>query len=521
EYIEGESLADRLTRGALPLPELLKIGAEISDALDRAHRQALVHRDLKPGTVMLTKGGAKLLDFGLARNTGLASASGVHSHSPTMSRPLTAEGTIVGTFQYMAPEQLEGEEADARTDLFAFGAMLYEMATGKRAFEGKSQASVIAAILEREPPPVSRLDPMSPPALERLIRTCLAKDPDERWQSAHDLRKELEWIREARSTPQATGDAPPRRATRAWIAAAVLPLVAAAVTYLWVRSSTPEPRRLVAAIAPPAGTEFVVTGDAGGPVILSPDGRSAAFVATSANGPLLYTQSLESGITTPVPGTEKAMFPFWSPDGRSLGYFAAGKVLVVDIDGSRPRTIADAPDGRGGAWAPDGSILFTPYTQAPIMRVPANGGTPVAVTQLEPPYTTHRWPSIHPDGKHFLYLAALHSMPESPETAIFMATLDGKETRKLVASPGNGAVWGDHLLYLKANKLVAQRLEKGSLEGSETVVWDDVLYDGGTWRAIFSVSSTGLLATHRQANANGNTVLSWLDRAGNRIGEIG
>ncbi|MGK2858234.1 MAG: protein kinase domain-containing protein [Thermoanaerobaculia bacterium] len=519
ELCDGQTMADRLARGPLPLDQVLRYGIEIADGLDRAHRSGITHRDLKPGNIMLTKSGTKLLDFGLAKERGGVT---VQPDGATEFKPVTQEGTLIGTFQYMAPEQIEGLEADHRSDIFAFGALLYEMLTGKRAFDGKSKASVIAAILEREPMPLSELDPLGPPALERVIRTCLAKDPDERWQSAHDLRKELEWVRDGLSSPQpsiATGRRSRERA--AWMAAALLPLLAAAGTWLWLGGSAPEPRRLVAAVAPPAGTEFVVTGDAGGPVILSPDGRSAAFVATSEQGPLLYVQSLESGITKALSGTEKAMFPFWSPDGRSLGYFAAGQLFVIDVDGSRPRAIADAADGRGGAWTAGGTILYTPYTQAPVMAVPADGGSPVAITRLEAPYTTHRWPSVHPDGKHFLYLAALHSMPESPDTAIFMATLDGKETRKIVASPGNGAVWGDWLLYLRANKLIAQRLKDGLLEGSEVAVWDDVLYDGGTWRAIFSVSSTGLLATHRQANANGNTVLSWFDRSGTRIGEIG
>ncbi len=519
ELCEGQTLADRLTRGPLPLEQVLRYGVEIADALDRAHRSGITHRDLKPGNIMLTKSGTKLLDFGLAKTR---TALTVEPDRATEFKPITQEGVLVGTFQYMAPEQIEGREADPRSDIFAFGALLYEMLTGKRAFDGKSRASVIAAILEREPQPVSELDPLTPPALERVIRTCLAKEPDERWQSAHDLRKELEWVRDGLSSPQPSVER--KRSGReraAWIAAALLPVLAAGATWLWLRATAPEPRRLVAAIAPPPGTQFVVTGDAGGPVTLSPDGLYAAFVATSDDGPLLYVQSLESGITRSLTGTEKAMFPFWSPDSRALGFFASGKLLVADIDGSLPRALADTADARGGAWMADGTILYAPYTQSEIMRIPAGGGAPVAATRLEPPYTTHRWPSPLPDGKHFIYLAASHSMPDTPDTAIFIAALDGGEARKLVASPGNGLAWGNWLLYLKANKLVAQRLEDGSLRGEEVPVWDDVLYDGGTWRTIFSVSTTGLLSAHQQSNSNGNTVVSWLDREGNRIGEIG
>ncbi len=522
ELCEGETLANRLVKGPLPIDQVLRYGIEIADALDRAHRSGITHRDLKPGNIMLTKGGAKLLDFGLAK----AKSSGIFEpDGSTALKPVTEEGMIVGTIQYMAPEQIEGREADHRSDIFAFGAMLYEMVTGKRAFGGSSRASLIAAILEREPQPIAEIAPLSPPALDRVIRSCLAKDPDDRWQSAHDLRRELQWMRDGLSSPVQTAPAIARsgrsRERIAWAAAVLLPLLVAAFMWVALRPSEAPPVRLVSAIAPPAGAEIVVSGDAGGPVTLSPDGRLAAFVATSDAGPMLYVQSLQTGITRVLKGTERAMFPFWSSDSRSLGFFASGKLAIADLDGAPPRTLADAADGRGGAWGRDGTIVYTPHTQAGIMRIAASGGTPTAVTKLEAPYMTHRWPSLHPDGKHVLYLAAMHSIPESEETAIFMAALDGSGTHKLVASPGNGLVWKDWLLYLKANKLVAQRLNGSTLEGEPTVVWEDVLYDGGTWRTVFSVSNEGLFSTHGRANADGNTVVSWLDRQGNKIGEIG
>ena len=522
ELCDGQTLADRLARGPLPVDQVLRYGIEIADALDLAHRNGITHRDLKPGNIMLTKSGVKLLDFGLAKARSNAPLAG---DGTTELKPVTQEGMVVGTFQYMAPEQIEGREADQRSDIFAFGTLVYEMVTGRRAFSGSSRGSVIAAILEREPQPISEVVPLSPPALERIVRTCLAKDPDERWQCAHDLRRELEWIRDGLSaSPQlqtAIGSGRRSHQLVPWVAAAILPVLVAAGMWLALRPSGAPPGRLVAAIAPPTGAEFVVTGDAGGPVILSPDGRSAAFVATSAAGPMLHVQSLETGITKVVNGTERAMFPFWSPDNKSLGFFASGKLMIADLDGASPRALADASDGRGGAWASDGTIVFTPFTQAGLMRIPAVGGAPSPVTTLKPPYTTHRWPAIHPDGKHVIYVAATHSMPESPDTAIFMTSLDGKETRKLVASPGNGLVWKDWLLYLKANKLVAQRLVDGSLEGDPVVVWDSVLFDGGTWRTIFSVSEGGMLSTHQTSSADGKTTIAWLDREGNKVGEIG
>ncbi len=529
ELCDGQTLAERLEKGPLPIEQVLRIAIQIADGLDRAHRAGVVHRDLKPGNIMLTKSGAKLLDFGLAKSSTILGRPdapgpiGMTREDATVARPLTQEGTILGTFQYMAPEQLEGRDVDARSDIFAFGAIVYEMVSGRRAFDGKTKASLIASILDREPPPLSDAQPLTPPALDRVMRTCLAKDPDDRWQSAHDLKRELEWIRDGISSPSTTAPAVARRRTHerlAWILAAILPIAAIAATWAWTRAHIAKPPRLIVPFAPPPGTQFFATGDAGGPITLSPDGRYATFATISEKGSVLWLQSLENGTMSILPGTENASFPFWSPDSRSIGFFMNARLNVIDIDGSTPRAIAEAPDGRGGAWGADGQIVFAPFTQAGISRVAASGGPVVRITTPVAPYSTHRWPSFLPDSKHFVYVAANHDVPEGPDTALFIASIDGKTSRKLTPSIGSGVVWHDYLLYLKSNKLVAQRLRGEELTGPVIPVSDNVLYDAGTWRSIVSTSDNGMMAIHSGAVA-GAIPLRWFDRTGKVIGEIG
>ncbi|HET9793370.1 MAG TPA: protein kinase, partial [Thermoanaerobaculia bacterium] len=383
EYLEGETLEDRIGKGPLPVEQVLKLGTQIADALERAHRQGIVHRDLKPGNVMLTRSGVKLLDFGLAKS--LAPASGLRddalSSLPTSAEPsrLTERGTIMGTFQYMSPEQLEGKDADARSDIFALGAVLYEMATGKKAFSGTSRASLISSILRDEPRPISAVVPMTPPAFDRVVRTCLAKDPDDRFQTAHDVKLQLEWIAEAGSPAGAPAVVVSRRKSRerlAWIVAGGAIVAALALAGILARRSPAPARTVRAAIELPAGAAIEKQNAS---LALSPDGRMLAFVAEGSDGKtLIYLRALDSVATPVLAGTDDASYPFWSPDGRSLGFFADGKLKRIEVSGGAVQTICEAPQGRGATWGPDGTIVFTPNVFGAMERVPASGGTPVA-----------------------------------------------------------------------------------------------------------------------------------------------
>ena len=393
EFLDGQTLADRLIKGPLPVEQLLRYATDICDGLEKAHRSGVVHRDLKPGNIMLTKTGAKLMDFGLAKasvaSTAVASNLTATLSTPPGSHPLTAQGTVVGTFQYMSPEQIEGKQADARSDIFALGAVLYEMVTGKRAFEGKTPASAMAAVLERDPPPISSVQPLAPLALERLIKTCLEKDPDERCQTAHDVKLQIRQIVEGGSQSSAPIPvaAPRKRVSRLpWIVAAGLAVVSAAAFFLLYQASQKQLPTLRVEINPPDKLQFNLSGDHGGPAMISPDGRYIVFSAYGANGTQLYVRPLDSTTPQPLAGTEGATFPFWSPDSRSIAFFTDDKLKRIEVSGGVPVTICDSTLGRGGSWNQDGTILAALSYNAGISRVPASGGTPTPVTKLDGSY---------------------------------------------------------------------------------------------------------------------------------------
>ncbi len=523
ELLEGETLAQRLSKGPLPLEQVFKCGVEIASALDAAHRKGLVHRDLKPGNVMLTKSGAKLLDFGLAKASGLTASS---PDAITVSEPLTGKGTIVGTFQYMAPEQLEGQEADARTDIFAFGAVLYEMATGKRAFEGSSRASLIASIMASQPRAISDLAPMTPPALDHLVRLCLAKESDERIQTAHDVKLHLQWISGAGSqlgVPAPIAAARKHR-ERFWISCSLTMLAACvALAFLYLQRDGREVRRVWSTISAPDETSLMATGDLAGPVVISPDGTTLAFAAMdSAGQQRLWVRLLRSPTARVLPGTDGATFPFWSADSRSIGYFAKGKLYTVTASGAPPIPICDASGGRGGSWNRDGVILLSPAFRSGVFRIPATGGKPEPVTTLdESKHTSHRWPTFCPDGKHFLYLAVAHGAAQTEGNAVYLASLDGGEPNLVMHGSASAASVSEYLLFPRENTLLAAPfdVQTAKLLGEPTVIATEVMYDVVVWRTGFSVSDHGELAFHT-GTAGGSIQMLRRDRAGKDIGKI-
>ncbi len=519
EYLEGESLAERLGRGPLPPEQVLRYAREIADALDKAHRAGIVHRDLKPGNVMLTKSGAKLLDFGLAKPVAVAAAAQVVT-AMTQAKPLTVEGTVVGTFQYMSPEQLEGKEADPRSDLFAFGAIVYEMATGRRAFEGKTQASTIAAVLASEPAPMSSLQPMTPPALERLVRRCLAKDPEERWQSAADLAAQLRWIAEAGSQAGAPMPVVRRRVRRemvAWAAVALL-LVALLAVGIWSWQTSGAPRPLRLSLLPPENVRFETAGRNGSPA-LSPDGTRIAFVG-SVNGMLaLYVRDLAAAESHKLGDTEGAYYPFWSPDGRSLGFFADEKLKRIEAQGGPAQVICDAADARGGTWGAGDVILFAANRNSVIYRVDAGGGTPAPVTTFHEKETSHRWPYFLSDGKHFLYVTSPIGTTTEENTVRF-GSLDGADKVALRSSSSVAYAAGS-LLYWRDGTLVAQAFDarSGTLSGPLRLIADKVRFDALFSRAVFSASTHGMVLY--QPGSVTASRLVWYDHRGNPLRTLG
>ena len=517
ELIEGETLADRVKAGALPTSEVLRIGIQIADALDKAHRAGVIHRDLKPGNVMLARSGAKLLDFGLARTGGPVEGQGSQEHSPTMSRPLTAQGTIVGTFQYMAPEQLEGVEADVRTDIWALGCVLYEMATGKRAFEGKSQASLISAIMSGEPAPMAQLTPLSPPALERLVKACLAKDPNDRVQTAHDVKLQLQWIVEGGSQAGVAAPVAARRKSRerlAWIVAGAAALAAAAFAVPAFQPKPP-PKPVIFELTPPAQVRSVDLPR------ISPDGRRLAFNAIDSLGiQSIWVRQMNSLEAQRIPGTEGATRPFWSPDSRFLAFFSGGKLYKVDVAGGPPIVICEAPRGADGSWGARGVILFDGSSADSVQRVDAAGGVATGATVIDRAHgeTYTAWPQFLPDGRHFLYIAYLKG---ATGRTLRVGSLDSKETKLLGEAASRVEYASGYVLEVRDGVLLARKFDAGAHKfiGDPFPVAQNVEVTGNA-AARFSASSEGTLV-YRSGVAAGDQRLLWLNRAGKEIGQVG
>src|SRR5579864_1531554 len=486
EFVEGSPL-----KGPLPLEQALRFAAQICDALDAAHRKGITHRDLKPANIIVTKQGIKLLDFGLARV-----APG--ENDPT----LTVAGTVMGTPAYMAPEQWEGKTADARSDLYSFGCVLYEMLTGKRAAKG--------------------VTPVEPAALNRVITTCLAQDPDDRFQTARDTQRVLRWAQE----PDRVAHARPLR----WVViAGVAVLIAAAVSFLHFLEKPVETPVVRFTIAPSANTIFGLPAP-------SPDGRRlvfpardmlAAFARQAGGSGSLWVRSLDATTPQPLAGTEGASLqslPFWSPDGRSIGFGAGGKLKKIDLNGGPAVSLADAPLFRGASWSPQGVILFTPSRTSPLLRIPAAGGSPAPATALnsERKERSHRWPWFLPDGKHFLY-SAVDTDGEfvTSESTIYVGTLDSRESRIVAQASSNAIYASGYLLFLRENTLMAQPFDAQRLAttGEAVPVAPQVLDSPPSANGLFAAADNGTLVF--QSGLQSLQTLAWLDRTGKRVADVG
>ena len=518
EFLDGETLADRLRKGAIPLPDLLKIGIQIAAALEAAHGSAIVHRDLKPGNIMLTKSGAKLMDFGLAKPTvsapggapaPLLSAARTMSGASPMS-PLTTAGSVVGTIQYMSPEQIEGKDADPRSDIFAFGAVLYEMATGKRAFEGKNQISVASAILEKDPEAISNIKPLSPATLDYLVATCLAKDREERFQTAHDLRLQLKGISIASSSAvmpvQHSGS---HRITFVLIAVALL--VIAGVIGHFFNSGSPPVSAVRSYIPPPPGTSFPMSGLEIGPVVVSPDGKTLAFTAVDEQGVTkLWLRALNAQQATVLDGTEDASKPFWSFDGQSLAFAADGKLKKIGIAGGTPQMVADgvANESGGGTWNADGTILFCKDLFGPIYRVSASGGQVSPATKMKELDRSHNEPFFLPDGKHFLFSVRISNAPYE----VRLGELGNPAQDGVVVGVGQMPQFASgYLLFSRDGHIMAQifNTRAWKVSGEPQVL--------GNAR-FFSTSTNGVLTYHE---SSAQSELKVFDRNGNVIATPG
>jgi Tol biopolymer transport system component len=538
ELLDGETLETRCARAhakgsGLPLDEALRIAIQMADALAAAHRQGIVHRDLKPGNIFLARSSgasappiAKLLDFGLARTAPALTVNKSTMLPTTPPQAITAQGTILGTFQYMAPEQVEGGEADARTDIFAFGSVLYEMLTGRKAFEGKTQTNLVAAILERDPPPLTTVQPLVPALVDSIVRKCLTKPPDDRWQTASDLGSALRWAAEGANAGTAGASAvvvTPRTVTRlaarnALVALGILGAVAIGLTigrrYMSNVAAPAAPVRFE--VQPPADVTLTPAPIAStAQLALSPDGRRLAFVAARKRAASqLWIRPLDGVEAQPLPGSEGASFPFWSPDSRFIAFFAGGKLKKVDTTGGVPQVLCNSIAGRGGAWNSDGIIVFTAEANSPISRISASGGVVTAATTFDPEQavTQQYWPQFLPDGRHFLY----YQRSAKPEyQGVHVTALDSSSSKRILESDGMALYASGHLLFVRGGTLFAQAFDDRALQtsGDPVRIGDHV----GYWTATFgyaavTVSPAGVLAHGPSVGLT--TSLRWHDRSG-------
>ncbi|MSO45442.1 MAG: serine/threonine-protein kinase [Acidobacteria bacterium] len=547
ELVEGDDLSEKLKvrsekgkwprSAGLTLDEALPIAKQIADALEAAHEQHIIHRDLKPANIKVRADGVvKVLDFGLAKameSPNVMSAS--VSQAPTITTPamMTGVGMILGTAAYMSPEQAKGRTVDRRADVWAFGAVLFEMLTGQRAFGGDDVSEVLSRVLQREPE-WGALPPGLSPTLVVYLKRCLHKDAKHRVHDIGDVRLALEGAFETAAPPTTAAPLPARGTPVAWMAAlavAVLGIIAMAVPTLRYLRQTPP-------ASPPEMRTDIVTPATDQPasLALSPDGRQIVFVATGDGASRLWLRPLATTTAQPLAGTEGAQYPFWAPDSRAVAFFADSQLKRIDLGGGAPQTLAPAPTPRGGTWSADGVILFAPSLASPLVRVPASGGPPVALTTLDR-QNSHRWPSFLPDGRHFLFYAQ-----GTPDTAgIYLGALDAPAPTRLTAAdtagvylqtslagrassgpgPAEASREGGWLLWVRAGTLVAQRLdvERPALTGAPVTLADPVMADTNVNVAAVSASAGGLVAY--RTGAGTRRQLTWVDRTGKALGTLG
>lgn len=522
EYLEGETLAERLRKGALPLEQVLKIGTEVSEALEAAHSQGILHRDLKPGNIMLTRSGAKLMDFGLAKSaTAFANSMAVVAgpstpSSPTLTiaslsspaEPLTQKGAVLGTLQYIAPEVLQGKDTDARSDIFSFGCVLYEMITGQRAFPGKSQLTVMSAILERDPEPILALQPDTPPPLEYVVRTCLAKNPAERWQSAGDIARNFQMVRSVgRQTQPTTGS----HTGLAYGLAAVCFLAAVGALWWALASGKPKPH----AAAAPAQFSFpAATNTAVNDLAVSPDGRQIAFADADA----IWVRPLDSQVPRRLPDTAGERLIFWSPDGHSIAFLSGIKLRRISLPDAVVQDICEIHgfSPAGGTWGEDDVILIGNW-HGPAMKVTASGGQPVAM-KLEKDQNGQRWPRFLPDGRHFLYLSATGGMvPTADNRQVRYADLAGN-SRVVLRENSNAEYASGNLLYVKEGALVAVPFDSasGEVKGAPVLLEANINFRAAFGLGYFAVGPGVLAYTVAQPE-----FLGWVDRDGRGSTPVG
>ena len=510
ELVEGPTLAERIAQGPIPLEEALAIARQVAEALEAAHDKGIIHRDLKPANVKVPRDGAvKVLDFGLAKVLEPPLASCAPSSPPS---PASRPGMLLGTAAYMSPEQAREQHVDRRTDVWAFGCVLFEMLTGRAVFEGETTVEILAAVVKADPD-WGRLPVSTPEAIQRLLRRCLQKDVRLRLHDIADARLEIEEA--AREPPlegRAAGNGGWERKPAAWALATVA--VVAALTAMLSRideSKPPSPEMRVE----------IATASTTDPISLqvSPDGRQVVFVATFEGRPRLWLRRLDDLAAWALTGTDFAAHPFWSPDGRSLAFFADQRLKRLDLDGGAVQPLARVGVGLGGTWTRDGQILFSARPASPILRVSDVGGEVAPVTRVQPGQVGHRFPQVLPDGSHFIYYSA-----GTPETAgIYVARMDGSDARRLVPTDSAGVFASSgHLLFIKQGTLHALRFDPAGLAvvGSPFSVAENVAVDSGFGRPALSAAKTGPIL-YRQAGGGGRQQFIWFDRLGQELARLG